>query len=167
LTTMSGPDTRRTERLFKIALVVKGVDGAIELIVAVMLLLVSGAAVQAVTADVLGRDLLGPPDGTLARHFVAGTAEFTSGNRSFAILYLGLHGAVKLALVAALLRRWLPAYPIAVVVLGAFVAYEVYRATRTGSMLLPFLAAIDVVIIVMVIREYRLCRKGSRIGTVE
>ncbi|HEV7450429.1 MAG TPA: DUF2127 domain-containing protein [Pseudonocardiaceae bacterium] len=117
-------------------------------------------------ADVLSRDLLGPPGGSLARHFVAGTAEFASGNRTFAVVYLGLHGVVKLALVAALLRRWLPAYPIAVVVLGAFVVYlgafvvyEVYRATRTGSVLLPLLAVLDIAIIVVIVREYRLLRR--------
>ncbi len=66
---------------------------------------------------------------------------------------------VKLALVAALLRRWLPAYPIAVVVLGTFVVYEVHRATRTGSVLLPFLAVVDVAIIVVIMRQYRLLRR--------
>ena len=149
---------RRTEQLFKLALVVKAVDGAAELTGALALLLVSGTAVQRLVADVLSRDLIGPPDGTLARHFVAGTAEFASGSRTFAVVYLGLHGVVKLALVAALLRKWLPAYPIAVVVLGAFVLYELYRATRTGSILLPFLAVLDIAIIVVIVREYRLLR---------
>lgn len=157
---MSEPSVRRTEQLFKAALLVKGVDGAAELIGAVALLLVSGATVQRLVADVLSHDLLGPPGGSLARHFVAGTAEFASGNRTFAVVYLGLHGMVKLALVAALLRRWLPAYPIAVVVLGAFVVYEVYRATRTGSVLLPFLAVLDIAIIVVIVREYRLLRRA-------
>lgn len=156
---VSKPSTRRTEQLFKAALLVKGADGAAELIGAVALLLVSGATVQRLAVDVLSRDLLGPPDGSLARHFIAGTAEFTSGNRTFAVVYLGLHGVVKLALVAALLRTWLPAYPIAVVVFGAFVVYEVYRATRTGSVLLPCLAVLDIAIIVVIVREYRLLRR--------
>jgi uncharacterized membrane protein len=156
----SQPSARRTERLFKAALLVKGVDGAVELVGAVALLLVSGATVRRLVADVLSHDLLGPPDGSLARHFVAGTAEFASGNRTFVVVYVGLHGVVKLALVAALLRRWLPAYPIAMVVLGAFVVYEVYRATHTGSVLLPFLAVLDIAIIVMIVREYRLLRRG-------
>ncbi len=126
---------------------------------AVALLLVSGATVHRLVADVISRDLLGPPDGSSARHFVAGTAQFASGNRTFAMVYLGLHGVVKLALVAALLRRWLPAYQIAVVVLGTFVVYEVHRATRTGSVLLPFLAVVDVAIIVVIMRQYRLLRR--------
>ncbi|MFC5995143.1 DUF2127 domain-containing protein [Pseudonocardia hispaniensis] len=151
-----------TERLFTLALLIKGIDGAIELIGAVVLLLVSGAAVHRLVGEVLAHDLLGPPSGSLARHFVASTAEFASGNRAFAVLYLALHGIVKLALVAALLRRWLPAYPIAVVVLGAFVGYEIFRATQTGSVVLPFLAAIDVAIIVVIIREYLLLRARER-----
>jgi uncharacterized membrane protein len=120
---------------------------------------VPAAAVHQLVADVLARDLLGRPDGFLARHLVAGTAEFASGNRTFVVLYLGLHGVVKIALVVALLRHWLPAYPVAVAVLAAFVAYEIYRAVHTGSVLLPFLAALDVVVIVLIIREYRLLRR--------
>ncbi|MEK6438544.1 DUF2127 domain-containing protein [Pseudonocardia sp. T1-2H] len=155
--TRAGPSW--TERLFRIALLVKGIDGAAELIGAVILLVVSGAAVHGIVGEVLARDLLGPPNGTLASHFVAGTGEFVSGDRSFPVLYLALHGVVKLALVVALLRKWLPAYPVAVLVLGAFVVYEVLRAIHTGSLVLPFLAALDVAIIVMVIREYAVLRR--------
>lgn len=149
------------DRLFRIALVVKGVDGALELIGAVVLLTISGQAVHRLVADVLARDLVGPPDGTLARHLVAGTEEFASGNRTFAVAYLGLHGVLKLLLVVALLRRWTPAYPVAVVVLGVFVVYEIYRAVHTGSIVLPFLAALDVAIIVLVVREYLALRRQA------
>ncbi|MHA6793100.1 DUF2127 domain-containing protein [Pseudonocardia bannensis] len=156
---MSDGGARRTERLFRFALLIKGIDGAAELLGALVLLCVSGATVHRLVGDVLSRDLLGPPDGSLSRHLVAGTAELTSGHRTFAVLYLALHGVIKLALVWALLRRVLPAYPIAVAVLGMFVGYELYRATRTGSILLPILAVIDIAIIVMIVREYRLLRR--------
>jgi hypothetical protein len=69
----------RTERLFKAALILKGLDGAAELAGAVVLLLIPAAAVHRLVADVVSRDLLGPPDGFLTRHLVAGTAEFGSG----------------------------------------------------------------------------------------
>jgi uncharacterized membrane protein len=39
------------------------------------------------------------------------------------------------------------------------VVYEVYRATQTGSILLPVLAALDIAIIVVIVREYRLLRR--------
>jgi uncharacterized membrane protein len=157
-----GPAARRTERLFRIAMFVKGLDGAVELIGAIALLLVPATLVNQLVADVISRDLVGSPDGFLARHLVAGTAEFASGNRTFVILYLGLHGIVKLALVVALLRRWMPAYPVAAVVLSVFVAYELYRAVRTSSVVLPVLAAVDVLIIILVVREYLLLRREVR-----
>jgi uncharacterized membrane protein len=156
------PAARRTERLFRLAMFVKGLDGAVELIGAIALLLVPATLVNQLVADVISRDLVGSPDGFLARHLVAGTAEFASGNRTFVILYLGLHGVVKLALVVALLRRWMPAYPVAAVVLTVLVAYELYRAVRTGSVLLPVLAAVDILIIILVIREYLLLRREVR-----
>jgi uncharacterized membrane protein len=157
---VAAPDAARrsTGRLFRLALGIKAVDGAGELIAALALLLVPGAVVHAVVNAIISRDLLGPPDGSLARHFVAGTGGFESGNRAFAVIYLGLHGMVKLALVVALQRSWRPAYPTALVVLGAFVIYELYRATQTGSLLLPFLAGLDVAVIVLIFREYRLLR---------
>jgi uncharacterized membrane protein len=157
---MTDVRARRTERWFKAALLLKGLDGAAELVGAVALLLVPAGAVHRLVADVVSRDLLGPPDGFLTRHLVAGTAEFASGNRTFVLVYLGLHGVVKLALVWALLRKWRPAYPVAAVVLGVFVGYELLRAVRTGSLVLPFLAALDVVVIVLILREYRLLSRG-------
>lgn len=150
--------------LFRIAMAVKGIDGAIELIGGVLLLLVSQTEVQKVITVVVTHDLLGPPDGSLSRHFVAGTAEFASGDRTFAVLYLLLHGAIKVALVLALLRHWLPAYPVAVVVLGAFVVYEIYRATQTGSVLLPLLAVLDILVIALVIREYLALRRERHLS---
>jgi uncharacterized membrane protein len=87
---------------------------------------------------------------------VSGTAEFAGGDRTFVLLYLGLHGVVKLALVWALLRKWRPAYPVAAAVLAVFVGYELIRAVNTRSVVLPFLAALDIVIIVLILREYRL-----------
>lgn len=146
----------RTDRFFRIALVLKGLDGAVELVAAVVLLLVPAAAVHRLVAEVVSRDLLGPPDGFLTRHLVAGTDEFASGNRSFVLAYLAVHGIVKIGLVVALMTRYRPAYPVAAVVLGIMVAVELLRAVRTGSPVLPLLAVLDVAIIVLVLREYRL-----------
>jgi uncharacterized membrane protein len=150
---------QRTERLFIAALLVKAVDGAAEAGAALVLGLLPQTTVHELVAAVLARDLLGPPDGSLARHALTLTDQFATGNRTFAVLYLALHGAVKLALVAALLRKWLPAYPVAIVVLGMFVGYELYQAIHTGSILLPILAVLDIAVIVVITREYRLLRR--------
>lgn len=153
-----GGQEREPGRLFRAALLIKGVDGAAELLVALALAVVPGAEIHRLVADVLARDLLGSADRPLARHVQTVSDAFANGNRTFAVVYLGLHGLLKLGLVAALMRRWLPAYPVSIAVLGAFVVYELYRAVRTGSLLLPVLAVLDLAIVVLIVREYRLLR---------
>jgi len=61
----------------------------------------------------------------------------------------------------------MPLYPVAAVVLGAFVVYEVYRAVNTHSIALPIFAAIDVVIIILVIREYQQLRRERAESTTD
>ncbi|AOS64678.1 DUF2127 domain-containing protein [Actinoalloteichus hymeniacidonis] len=90
--------------------------------------------------------------------FATGADTLTSGSRAFVVVLLIVHGVPKIILVVALLRRWLPAYPISVLVLGAFVVYQVVRAAHTGSVALIVLTVIDLVVIALIVREYRYLR---------
>lgn len=149
-----------TDRLFRIAIALKGLDGALQVIGALILVFIPSTVVTGFAHAVITRDLLGDPSGTLARHLELATESFVNGGtKTFAVVYLLAHGVIKLALVWALARKWVRAYPVAMVVLAAFVAYEVYRAIETHSIALPFFAALDVLIIVLVYREYRQLRR--------
>lgn len=148
--------TRSTERLFRIAITLKGLDGALQLIGALILAFIPATVVTGFVNAVITRDLLGDPSGTLARHLETAAEHFAGGGtKTFAVAYLLAHGLLKLGLVWALARKWVRAYPVAMVVLAAFVVYEIYRAFETHSIALPFFAALDAVIIVLVYREYR------------
>lgn len=59
----------------------------------------------------------------------------------FAIRYLVLHGLIKLALVWALLRKVLPAYPVALAVLGTFSTVCCTRPDRWSGADTPLEAA--------------------------
>src|SRR3712207_2275315 len=96
----------------------------------------------------------------LAERFTAGEAALGGSDRTFAVLYLTLHGVLKLGLVVALLRELRPAYPVAIGVLAVFVGFEAYRAAGTGSWALWVAAALDLVLAVLVVREYRRLRAG-------
>jgi uncharacterized membrane protein len=148
-----------TEKLFDVAIAIKGIDGAIQIIGAIVLFFIPPSAITGLANSIVTRDLLGDQEGTLARHLTKAAADFAGGDtRTFALVYLLLHGLIKVGLVLALLRKIMPAYPIATVILGGFVIYELYRAVRTGSIALPIFAAIDIVIIILVLREYRQLR---------
>jgi uncharacterized membrane protein len=144
-----------TDRLFRIVLSLKGLDGGVELCGAVALALASPQALGGLARRIVDHHLLGGPHGAVAERFAAGEATLAGSGHTFAVAYLALHGLVKLGLVLALLRRIRPAYPVAVAVLGVFVLYEGYRAAVRGSLLLWTSAALDVVLIVLVVREYR------------
>lgn len=158
--TTSTRQATTTERLFRIAVAIKGIDGGVQLVAAIALLFIPPTLVLRAAHAVITRDLVGDPNGALAAHLQEAAGHFAGGGtRWFAILYLLLHGLVKLGLVVALWRKIMPAYPVAVLVLAAFVVYEVIRAVHTHSIALPFFAALDVVIIVLVVREYLQLRR--------
>ena len=160
---MAAADKTTTEKLFDVAVTVKGIDGAIQIVGAIVLAFIPPSAIKGLANAVVTRDLLGDQEGTLARHLTKAAADFAGGDtRTFALVYLLLHGLIKVGLVLALLRKIMPAYPVAAVILGGFVVYELYRAVRTDSIALPIFAAIDIVIIIMVLREYRQLRQERR-----
>ncbi|MGY1693738.1 MULTISPECIES: DUF2127 domain-containing protein [unclassified Geodermatophilus] len=151
-----------TDRLLRAALYVKGLDGAVELLAGVALLAVGPRGLGELTRAVVTHHLLGSPAGGLAERFAAGEADLAGRDRTFAVVYLTLHGLVKLGLVVALLREVLPAYPVAVGVLGVFCAYEAHRALDHGSWTLGVAAVLDLAIVVLVLREYRRLRSRRR-----
>ena len=144
-----------TDRLLRAALLLKGIDGALELLAGVALALVGPRELGELTRRVVAHHLLGSPRGALAERFTSAEAALGGGDRAFAVVYLTLHGLVKLGLVVALLRELRPAYPVAICVLAVFIGYEAYRAARTGSSVLWAAAALDLAITVLVVREYR------------
>jgi len=163
--TRSPSKASTTDRLFQIAVVLKGIDGGVQLIGGLLLIVIPPAAITGLANAIITRDLLGDPGGTLAQHLQTAASNFAGGGtRLFAIIYLLAHGVIKLALVWALLKRILLAFPVGVVVLAAFVVYEVWRAVHTHSIMLPIFAALDLVIIVLVIREYFKLRRERATG---
>src|SRR5689334_11979005 len=105
-----GPKTT-TEKLFDVAITIKGIDGGVQIIGAIVLALVPTAVITHLANAIVTRDLLGDQEGTLAHHLTKAAADFAGGGtRTFALIYLLLHGLIKVGLVLALLRKILPMY---------------------------------------------------------
>ncbi|WP_369252045.1 DUF2127 domain-containing protein [Geodermatophilus amargosae] len=151
-----------TDRLLRAALFLKGLDGAVELLAGLALLVAGPRPLAGLLRRVVEHHLLGSPHGALAERLAAGEAALGGGDRTFAVLYLTLHGLVKLGLVVALLREVLPAYPVAAAVLGLFCAFEVYRAVDRDAWSMWAAAALDLAVVVLVLREYRRLRSRRR-----
>ncbi|WP_337142528.1 DUF2127 domain-containing protein [Mesorhizobium sp. Cs1299R1N1] len=86
---------------------------------------------------------------TMASHFSVSTQHFYA-------FYLLSHGLVQIALVAALLKRRLWAYPASLAALLLFIIYQLYRFSYTHSAGLIVLTLFDLLVVWLVWHEYRL-----------
>ncbi|WP_395540382.1 DUF2127 domain-containing protein [Neotabrizicola sp. sgz301269] len=84
---------------------------------------------------------------------------FPLADQHFYGLYLAFHGGLKLGFMLLLIARVTWAYPLAMVALAGFAAYETFEGLHTGSPFLLALALFDMVMILLVWQEYRSLRR--------
>jgi uncharacterized membrane protein len=149
--TGSRPDL--LDRTFNIALVLKGLDGLLELIGGVLLLVISPDTLNHLAHRLTQHELSEDPKDFWAHHLLHLTGNLHS-TQTFGALYLLTHGVVKLVIVVGLLRREHWAYYVAFVFLGGFVVYQVYRLSYAPSAGLALLTAFDLFIIWLTWREF-------------
>ncbi len=159
LTTLLQDRARLRELLFRLSVLLKGIDALLEILGAVALWLVSpgfiASTVHFLTQDEIAED----PHDLVANALRHAAARFSLSSEHFMALYLLAHGIIKIALVAALLRNRLWAYPVAIFVFTAFIAYQLYRFSLTGGFGLILLTLFDLFLIALIWLEYRAQRR--------
>ena len=148
------------DKTFDVAVILKGLDGILELVGGVLLLLVSPATINSLAQSLTQHELSQDPNDFIARHLLQVTANLHK-TQLFGALYLLTHGLVKIIIVWGLLKRKSWSYPTAFVFLGVFVVYQIYRMTFAPSIGLGLLTVFDVFIICLTWREYRCQRVTS------
>lgn len=151
---------RWISRAFKISLVLKGVDGLLELIGGLLLLVVPVSQINIVVQVLTQHELKQDSTDFIATHLRQLASTLTGSETLFAALYLLVHGVVKVVLVAAVLRGRIVAYPWMIGFLAAFAAYQIYEMTLKFSLGLLLLTVFDGVIIWLTVHEYRRSRSA-------
>ena len=139
---------------FRVSLVIKGIDGALELIGGLLLFAVSPTTMDRLPRAIFHHELSEDPNDVLARHVLHVTANLHA-TRTFGAVYLLAHGVAKLVMVIGLWKHQKWAYPFALVFLVAFVLYQLYRMTFAPSVGLALLTVFDLFVIWLVWRDYR------------
>ncbi len=161
-TLMSTDTARRRSRLdwllhetFEASILLKGAFALLEVAGGVLLWLVGANAFLELVSWLTQAEVAEDPKDWIATSLLHWAQGFSLATQHFYALYLFSHGAVKLVLVAGLLRgaRW--AYPAALAVMTAFVAYQLYRFSYTRSFGLIWLSIFDVFLITLIAREWR------------
>jgi len=144
----------RLDRAFAVAIILKGLDGILEVVGGVLLLVVSPTTIDQVSRALTQHELSEDPHDYLATHVLHAAGSLTGSSLQFGAAYLLLHGIVKIVLVAALLRDKIWAYPWMIVFLIVFIVYQIYRMTFGFSVGLLGLTIFDLVVVSLTYREY-------------
>jgi uncharacterized membrane protein len=150
---------RRLDRTFDITIILKGIDGVIEVIGGILLLVVSADSLNTLAVRLTAAELSQDPNDFVAHHLLRLTADLHH-TQTFGAIYLLSHGAVKIVLVAALLRQQRWAYPVMLVFLIVFIGYQCYRIAYAPSIALGLLTLFDGFVVWLTWREMQLHRVG-------
>ena len=151
------------DKTFRIGLVLKGLDGVLEVIGGILLLFLSPDAIQHLVRALTAHELSEDPHDLVARYLLHTTAHLNHGTTLFGAIYLLTHGLAKIVLVALVLRDKLWAYPWLIALLLAFIAYQLYQITAVHfSAGLTALTVFDALLVWLTWREYRAKRAHQR-----
>jgi len=148
------------ERSFQIGIVLKGLDGVLELIGGILLL--TPATINRIVLALTQHERSEDPNDRFATYLVDLSHRLTGSGVAFGAAYLLSHGLVKVVLVAALLRNKVWAYPWTIAFLLAFVVYQLYRIALQPTLGLILLTVFDLAVAWLTWREYRTQRSRRR-----
>ena len=141
---------------FKIGLVLKGLDGILEVVGGLLLLFLSPAAIEHIVRMLTAHELSEDPHDLIARYLLHTASHLTTSTTLFGAIYLLSHGGAKIVLVVLVLRDKLWAYPWLIALLLVFIVYQLYRITVVHfSVGLAALTVFDAVLVWLTWREYQ------------
>ena len=150
------------DQTFEVGIILKGLDGVLEVTGGLLLLVVSPATIDRVVTSLTQHELSEDPHDLLATHLLRTAHGLTGSAVLFGAAYLLAHGVVKVVLVTALLKNQLWAYPWTIAFLGVFIVYQLYRLSLRASVGLTVLTIFDAFIAWLTYREYRKQLAGAR-----
>lgn len=159
-----GPSRATTviDRLYVAGVIVKGIDGAIELVAGLLLWCaphIMDSILRAVSNEA------GEGTGAASQFVATAVArwddQLVRSSLAYLIAFLLVHGVVKLVLVYCLLKRFHRVYPYALAALTGFLILQGYAFVEHPTLGVGFVTLLDAVIIYLVYREYREIRPGA------
>jgi uncharacterized membrane protein len=144
---------RNLHRFFELSILIKGIDGGLELVGGLLLVFLSPVAINRVILFFVEGELKEDPTDLVA-NLLLHTTRSAIDVRVPASVFLIVHGIVKLVLVGGLATNRLWSYPAAILVFAGFTIYQLYQLSQQYSLFLEVVTVVDVIVILLVIAEY-------------
>ena len=148
--------------IFDAGLIIKAADGALQVLGAGLLFFLKPQTINHIFASLTQYELLEDPRDKFA-NYILGFGHVTASGEWFGALFLLAHGLVNIGLVIGLLKNKLWAYPASAGVFALLAIYQIYTLTLGPDLLLELITALDVVVIVLILHEYK-HRRTQRMG---
>ncbi|MCG6858051.1 MAG: DUF2127 domain-containing protein [Salaquimonas sp.] len=152
----------RIHQIFVVSVILKGLHALIECAGGILFYLVPASHIAHWIDIATQEELVEDPRDFVANQLLGFAQHLSVDTTSFYAFYLLSHGLVKVLLVAGLLKEKLWAYPLSLVVLACFVAYQLYRYSYTHSFGLIVLTVFDLFIMVLAWHEWHYLRTHIR-----
>ena len=150
----TSPDKSLMHRLFEVGVVVKGIHGVVDFIGAAIIYVVSGTTMLRILESVTSGELSDDPNDFLA-NYILNHAHITAQGKDFAALYLCVSGIINIIIAIGLFLHRKYMFPVAKILLGCFVLYQMYHFVRFHSPWLLILIIYDISVIGLIYLEYR------------
>lgn len=143
-------------RAYLVTIFVKGFDGALETLLGLIIALFGPDRLYAFIIRVTAPELYDHRHSHALGLIRQGADHLASGHSRFIVTYLLIHGVLKLWIATTLLRgggRWI--FPLAALILTAFIAFMSLRLSEQWSNWLLGFALFDFFTLLLVVNEWR------------
>ena len=145
---------------FDIGIILKGIDGLLEVIGGIFLLVIKPGSLNHIASALTQYELVEDPNDKIANYILHAT-NLTEQAKLFGAIFLLSHGVIKIFLIGNLLKNKLWAYPSAIIIFSLFGIYQIYVYALTGSVGMLTLTVLDFFVVILTWHEYKFL-KSSR-----
>ncbi|MDE2037786.1 MAG: DUF2127 domain-containing protein [Patescibacteria group bacterium] len=148
-------------RLFDISVISKGLHALSEVVSGIIVLFVSKTTIVGLSTTLTAEELAEDPHDFFANYVMHSASQLSVSFQHLAALYLISHGLIIGFLVVGLLMKKLWSYPVTMVVLATFIAYQTYQFTLGHSLWVLGVTILDAIVILLTWHEYRYIKKSE------
>lgn len=149
------PTEKEIYRLFEIGVLLKGIEGVLELIGGVSFFFSSADYLNKIVSALTQNELSAEPNDYLTHLTVDWFHHLTAGTIHFVAFFLLVNGIINVTLVYGITRKKMWAYQGAIFILVLFVLFQAYRLFYVQSWFLILATVYDAALAGLISHEYK------------